>query len=84
MREEEKMTCRNRNDAMRDKVLESIRTFTGKKGYPPTIRELCALVGLRSTSSVHYYIRALQAEGRLNSEMTKPRTLTVAGEMEKR
>lgn len=59
-------------------LLSCIDDYTRENGYPPTIRELCALLGYRSTSSVHAYIRQLQEDGLLSYEASKPRTLTVA------
>jgi SOS-response transcriptional repressor LexA len=58
-------------------ILKAIYEHIEKSGYPPTIRELCELVGLKSTSTVHSYIRKLKEEGYLFSEETYPRTLVI-------
>ncbi len=45
------------------KILEFIRDFTSENGYPPTIREIGAAVGISSTSVVNYNLDILQSEG---------------------
>lgn len=46
-------------------VLNFIREFSAKNGYAPSIREICAGVGLRSTASVNYHLKNLQQKGML-------------------
>lgn len=58
-------------------ILNCIEDYIRKNGYSPTIRELCELLGYRSTSSVHAYIRQLSDDGFLTYESSKPRTLTI-------
>ena len=48
-------------------ILEIIKTFINENGYSPTVREICALSGLRSTSSVHQYIKRLKVKGHITS-----------------
>ena len=50
------------------KVLQVIRESVQKRGYPPTLREIGDAVGLASTSSVAYQIRALENKGCLRKE----------------
>src|SRR5690606_12039559 len=45
------------------KVLEVIRTWVDKYGYPPSVREIGEAVGLTSTSSVSHQLKALQRKG---------------------
>lgn len=47
----------------RRQVLNFITSATQERGYPPTVREIGAAVGLKSSSSVHYHLRALEHEG---------------------
>ena len=58
-------------------LLDSIEQFTAENGFPPTIRELCGLMGYHSPSTVRGYVKQLSNEGRLNYEPTRPRTLVV-------
>lgn len=45
-----------------------------RHGYPPTLREIGAAVGLKSTSSVDYQVRELQRKGYLSRDLGRPRT----------
>ncbi len=47
------------------KILNYVNQFTQENGYAPSIREIGAAVGLRSTASVSYHIQALQEKGLL-------------------
>jgi repressor LexA len=46
------------------KVLEVIRDWVERFGYPPSVREIGDAVGLTSTSSVHHQLRTLERKGR--------------------
>lgn len=59
----------------RDKVYKAIKTYQEKHGYSPTIRELCDLTGLRSTSTIHQHIQNLIIDGRLSKKDASPRTV---------
>ena len=41
-------------------ILEYVNQFSQANGYAPSVREIGAGVGLRSTASVSYHLRALQ------------------------
>ncbi len=47
------------------KILDYVNQFVQENGYAPSIREIGAAVGLRSTASVSYHIQALQEKGLL-------------------
>jgi repressor LexA len=47
------------------------------KGYPPTVREICSAIGIKSTSTVHKDIETLVSEGYLKKDPSKPRALMV-------
>ena len=57
------------------KILDFIRSEIETKGYPPSVREICAAVGLRSTSSVHIHLTQLEKKGLIRRDATKPRAL---------
>ena len=42
------------------KILDFIRSEIETRGYPPSVREICAAVGLKSTSTVHAHLNALE------------------------
>lgn len=56
-------------------VLDSIEAFIREHGYPPSVREIGARVGLRSSSTVHAYLRQLVRKGFLRQEASRPRAL---------
>ena len=47
------------------RILDYINEFTLKQGYPPSVREICNEVGLRSPSTVHCHIKRLRELGKL-------------------
>ena len=58
-------------------IYEFLKDFTSQKGYPPTVREICKAVGLKSTSSVHWHLKQLEKEGLIKRDPTKPRALEI-------
>ena len=60
-----------------EKIVEFVRQFTHENGFPPSIREIGAAVGLRSTASVSYHLQQLQDKGLLQSPGGKCRKRTV-------
>lgn len=59
-------------------IYEFLKTYTEDKGYPPTIREICEAVSLKSTSTVHGHLKRLEKKGMIKRDTTKPRTLEIA------
>jgi len=65
-------------EAKRDKqteIYEVIKQHILDKGYPPSVREICELVGLRSTSTVHGHLERLEKRGLIRRDPTKPRAI---------
>ena len=60
-----------------DRILDYVNQFVQENGYAPSIREIGAAVGLRSTASVSYHIQALQDKGLLLTPNTKGRKRSV-------
>lgn len=60
-----------------EKILTFIRDEIQRKGYPPSVREICKAVGFKSTSSVHSHLRELEKQGILRRDATKPRAIEV-------
>lgn len=58
-------------------ILEFIDAEARRRGYPPSVREVGAAVGLSSTSTVHAHLSALVSKGYLMRDPTKPRALEV-------
>ena len=47
------------------------------KGYPPSVREICEAVNLKSTSSVHAHLETLEKNGYIRRDPTKPRAIEI-------
>lgn len=58
-------------------VLEYLKKQIINKGYPPSVREICDAVGLRSTSSVHAHLETLEKNGYIRRDPTKPRAIEI-------
>ena len=58
-------------------ILAYIKDCILKKGYPPTVREICEKVQLKSTSSVHSHLEQLEKNGYIHRDPTKPRTIEI-------
>jgi repressor LexA len=58
-------------------ILEAIRDSVERRGYPPSIREICEAAGLASTSSVAHQLRALERKGYLRRDPNRPRAVDV-------
>jgi repressor LexA len=59
------------------RVLEVIREWVERLGYPPSVREIGEAVGLTSTSSVAHQLRALERKGYLRRDPNRPRAVGV-------
>ncbi|MGL4571958.1 MAG: transcriptional repressor LexA [Clostridium sp.] len=58
-------------------IYEFLKTFTENKGYPPSVREVCEAVSLKSTSTVHGHLKRLEKKGLIKRDPTKPRALEI-------
>lgn len=54
-------------------VLATIQRLTEHAGYPPTIREIGAALGLASTGTVHHHVRVLEDVGLVSRSAGRPR-----------
>ena len=58
-------------------ILEYIKKEILAKGYPPTVRDICTAVNLKSTSSVHAHLETLEKNGYIRRDPTKPRAIEI-------
>ena len=58
-------------------VLECIRSSVADRGYPPSMREIGAAVGLTSPSSVKHQLVALERKGFLRRDPNRPRAIEI-------
>lgn len=63
--------------AKQQEILNYIKDEILKKGYPPTVREICEVVHLKSTSSVHSHLETLENNGYIRRDPTKPRAIEI-------
>ncbi len=54
-------------------ILEYIKDTILRKGYPPSVREICEAVHLKSTSSVHSHLETLERNNYIRRDPTKPK-----------
>ncbi|MCL6559184.1 MAG: hypothetical protein K6U74_10385 [Firmicutes bacterium] len=59
------------------KIYDVIRNYVQAKGYPPSVREIGSMVGLKSSSTVHSHLAKIKEQGYIDFEPGKPRTLRV-------
>lgn len=65
------------SQANQKRILDFIKSEIEMKGYPPSVREICQAVGLKSTSTVHAHLNHLEEQGLIRRDSTKPRALEV-------
>ena len=58
-------------------ILDYLKTQVLSKGYPPSVREICEAVHLKSTSSVHSHLETLEKNGYIRRDPTKPRAIEI-------
>ena len=61
-------------------ILNFLKEETLSKGYPPSVREICDAVGLKSTSTVHGHLERLEKKGLIRRDPTKPRAIEIVDE----
>ncbi|HHU49029.1 MAG TPA: transcriptional repressor LexA [Clostridiales bacterium] len=59
------------------KILDFLKQEILTRGYPPSVREICDAVGLKSTSTVHGYLERLEKKGLIRRDPTKPRAIEI-------
>lgn len=58
-------------------IYDYICSYTRDHGYPPSVREIGAAVGLASPSTVHMHLKSLEEKGYIHRDSKKPRTIEV-------
>lgn len=58
-------------------ILEYVKNHIINRGYPPTVRDICEAVSLKSTSSVHSHLETLEKKGYIRRDPTKPRAIEI-------
>ncbi len=63
--------------AKQQEILDYMKKEIINKGYPPSVREICSAVGLKSTSTVHAHLNKLEKLGYIRRDPTKPRAIEI-------
>ena len=61
----------------REEVFAFLSEFTASRGYSPTVREICAAVGLKSTASVYHHLESLRDDGLISMDESKKRAISL-------
>lgn len=64
-----------KSEQRQNDILEFMKKTIASKGYSPTVREICAALNIKSTSTVHSDIKALEDKGLVKKDPAKPRTV---------
>ncbi|MBS7219402.1 MAG: transcriptional repressor LexA [Oscillospiraceae bacterium] len=59
------------------KIYDFIQTFAAEHGYPPSVREIGAAMGLKSPSTVHFHLKGLEEAGMIIKAEGKTRAITL-------
>ena len=62
-----------------ERVFKYIKEKIQTTGYPPSVREICAALGFKSTSSAHQYIERLADKGYISKDDLKTRAIKIVG-----
>ena len=60
-------------------IYDYILAFTSENGYPPSVREIAAAVGLKSPSTVHFHMKGLEEAGVIVKAEGKTRAISLPG-----
>ena len=66
-----------RTSNKREEILAFLQSFLTANGYAPTVREICAATGLKSTATVYYHLQALAEAGKIRLDESKKRAISL-------
>ncbi|MCR4604572.1 MAG: transcriptional repressor LexA [Eubacterium sp.] len=58
-------------------ILDFMKQQILDRGFPPSVREICTAVNLKSTSSVHAHLESLEMNGYIRRDPSKPRAIEI-------
>ena len=64
-----------KSELRQNEILEFMKKTIASKGYSPTVREICAALDIKSTSTVHSDIKVLEEKGLVKKDPAKPHTV---------
>ena len=68
---------------MTERIYEYLQEIIPTQGYAPSVREICAAVGLKSPSTVHFHLKRLQEQGLIEKGDFKGRAIVLVDTQEK-
>lgn len=71
------MPLKNRLTPKQNQIYDYILAFTQERGYPPSVREIAEAVHLKSPSTVHFHLKAMEAAGVIHRGAGKTRSITL-------
>ena len=66
---------KKKSEQRQNDILDFMKKTIAEKGYSPTVREICAALKIKSTSTVHSDIKVLEDKGLVKKDPAKPRTV---------
>lgn len=64
-------------DKKLNKLYDYVNTFSNEFGYPPTVRDICKDLSIKSTATAHYYLEKLKDRGLITKREDKKRAITI-------
>ena len=71
------MRCRMSRYNKEKELLDYIRVFQDKNGFPPSVREMCEAINVSSTSTIAYYLTKLEDNGLIRKTHNKNRAIEI-------
>ena len=64
-------------DEKLERLFEYVKNYQDINGYPPTVRDICKDLQIKSTATAHYYLEKLSQKGLIVKNDDKKRAITV-------
>lgn len=71
------MARSNKLSSKQEEILTYLKDQIISRGFPPSVREICEAVNLKSTSSVHSHLESLEHKGYIKRDPAKPRCIEI-------
>lgn len=65
-----------------ESVLTFLKRYQNENGYPPSVRDICSALNIKSTATAHYYLEKLEAQGHISRNSNKNRAIMLADTLE--
>lgn len=71
------MSDKKKISKKQQEILDYLKSEILRRGFPPSVREICEAVNLKSTSSVHAHLETMEKNGYIRRDATKPRAIEI-------